>query len=217
MSAEGYFAPQDPNDYSAAPRLPEAYLPQTIEGMLPGDIIHLEPKPNCIGANTLGEVFLNRDFMYDPQEATQPDYDSSNYVAVMRVCQREKNGKLVDGYIVDIRLVAPGEIMIALDDDEASEDGDEMDDMFFGRRVPVLGIISKDEDDMPCYASTHLEETLDEAVYLGQTVDSLCFPIDVKAKLPKPPKSKKKSTAKQKPEAAPGTDELPNDSREIEG
>lgn len=164
MSERGYFADPDPNDHSVNPHLPETYFPQTIDGMMPGQIAYLLAEPELIIADRLGTVYLNLDYGFRADIAERPDYSEGGNIAILRIYQVDDDGAVCDGYIVDLRTAEPGDVAVYPKADE--------EELIDNNVFPVLGLISNDEVGNSHYASAYRKETLQEAERLAKAVDA---------------------------------------------
>lgn len=188
MSAEEYFAAPDPEDYSDKQHLPENLFPHTFKSLFPGDIIYLEPDSGFIAADGVGQVYISQDYQFARGEVETPDYDAGGNVAIMRFYE-EIDGKILDGYIVDVRTLEAGDILIDPDADEEAMEN-------YGR-VAVLGLIGRNPKNEPTYRSAHREETLEYALQLATAVDASLISMEV---------SSEEETDQSGPEVTPQTE-----------
>ena len=96
--------------------LPEHYRPQTIEGVMPGQVGYFYM--HCIKADRdTGQIYLVKSTEFKPEEHilddNSPNYARSSkadgsYVGVSQVYRDDEQGQLLDGFIVDMRFVKPG-------------------------------------------------------------------------------------------------------------
>ncbi|MDX1765946.1 MAG: hypothetical protein R3313_03265, partial [Candidatus Saccharimonadales bacterium] len=121
--------------------------------MLPGDVAF--PFAHCLTQDSEGRgLFLELDFALD-EDAKEPAYlpphTKSGRVGLMRIYQ-EHEGKVLDGYLVDITEAKPGEIITRkvwpTDDDipEGDIDFREYADSEQAKWTPVLALVYLDPE-----------------------------------------------------------------------
>lgn len=186
---QDYFAEPNDDDYEDSPFLPEFFRPKTLAEMLPDDMVRV--CSSCLYSD--GEnVFIDPEcefFVAEVVESIEPrdpedrreglpstivisrsQGEECPTVTVMKTQFIDEEGELDEGYLVDARNLAPGDIPIINPD--ITELDDELADIR-ERCVPVTGIIYLGETEKPEYVSRwYRENTVKAAQALAEAVDT---------------------------------------------
>jgi hypothetical protein len=212
MSSEEYPVAEYGDD-----KFPQAFdLPATIENMVPTEIVYMpvsppDPTNRPLLLNQHGRLFLSRYAEYerteyvnphDPHEGPAPDW-SQPFVGIMGVQKIRSDGKVIEGYIVDIRAV-PSELVATVDFSEIPE---HIAEALNASAIKVFGVIRPDIDGEMNYDSPDNAETEDAARYLWSHTNSTRpdIAVEIVAEPTPTTKTKKKNQKKIHDDDAPQT------------
>ena len=163
--------------HQAVPALPEFLSDNSIEGMLPGEIIHPYGSGPIYADSRTGYLYTRGSTNYDAGDIA-PTYYGENRTGLMRIAKFSSNGQEFDGFIADMRLMKAG--VIYSKHLTYGEDENETDQRYAAQLMqddkfkPLLAVVFTDPDGNNFYSG---EASLqDDMRYLMQSVDELRNP-----------------------------------------